>query len=84
MVLTHAESMYHDDHDDFGGLHRDLRQTGDAMGRRQLLRLAARFSVGVEALNLVNGGRLTADGGQSVTVNGQPPTVHRQPFTPQP
>src|SRR5437868_3360972 len=29
----------HDDHDDFGGLHRDLLQTGAAIGRRKLLRL---------------------------------------------
>jgi protocatechuate 3,4-dioxygenase beta subunit len=30
-----------DQHDDFGGLHRDLSQTGVAMGRRSALRLAA-------------------------------------------
>jgi protocatechuate 3,4-dioxygenase beta subunit len=46
----------HDDHDDFGGLHRDLRQTGAAMDRRQLLRLAARFGVGVSALQLLGCG----------------------------
>ncbi|HEV8599635.1 MAG TPA: hypothetical protein VGQ69_09770 [Gemmatimonadales bacterium] len=33
------------DHDDFGGLHRDLLQTGAVMDRRKLLRLAAGFGV---------------------------------------
>jgi len=37
-----------DDHDDFGGLLRDLRSTGSVMGRRQLLRFAA--SVGALSL----------------------------------
>jgi hypothetical protein len=31
----------HDHHDDFGGLQRDLRATGAAMHRRNVLRLAA-------------------------------------------
>jgi protocatechuate 3,4-dioxygenase beta subunit len=53
--------MHHDDHDDFGGLHRDLRQTGDAIGRRQLLRLAARLSVGVGALNLLGCAAASSD-----------------------
>src|SRR5882762_8215829 len=39
-----------DDHDDFGGLHRDLIATGAAIGRRQLLRMAARYGVAVGAL----------------------------------
>lgn len=33
----------HDDHDDFGGLQRDLLATGVALDRRQLLRLAAGY-----------------------------------------
>lgn len=37
-----------DDHDDFGGLLRDLRSTGSIMGRRQLLRFAA--SIGALSL----------------------------------
>ena len=44
---------HHDDHDDFGGLHRDLLQTGAAIDRRQMLRLATRFGVGVGALHLL-------------------------------
>ena len=35
-----------DDHDDMGGLHRDLAATGAVMDRRGMLRLAARFGVG--------------------------------------
>ena len=40
---------HHDDHDDFGGLHRDLTATGTAMGRREVLR---RFAFGAGALAL--------------------------------
>lgn len=42
----------HHDHDEFGGLHRDLRATGAAMNRRGLLRLAATFGGAVGALQL--------------------------------
>ena len=40
----------HDDHDDFGGLHRDLRA---AMGRRKALRLAASLGASFGALHLL-------------------------------
>jgi protocatechuate 3,4-dioxygenase beta subunit len=46
----------HDNHDDFGGLHRDLLATGAAMDRRGLLRLAARFGVAASALQLLGCG----------------------------
>jgi protocatechuate 3,4-dioxygenase beta subunit len=42
-----------DDHDEFGGLHRDLRLTGAAMDRRRALRLAASFGVSLGALQLL-------------------------------
>ena len=42
----------HHDHDEFGGLHRDLRATGAAMNRRGLLRLAATFGGAAGALQL--------------------------------
>jgi protocatechuate 3,4-dioxygenase beta subunit len=42
----------HDDHDDFGGLHRDLLATGAAIDRRGLLRLAARLGGAIGALQL--------------------------------
>jgi protocatechuate 3,4-dioxygenase beta subunit len=40
------------DHDDHGGLHRDLRSTGAAMDRRGLLKAAARVGVTFSALQL--------------------------------
>ena len=40
------------EHDDFGGLQRDLRATGTAMNRRGLLRLAARAGVAAGTLQL--------------------------------
>ena len=44
---------HHDDHDEFGGLHRDLRLTAAAMDRRRALRLAASFGVSLGALQLL-------------------------------
>jgi protocatechuate 3,4-dioxygenase beta subunit len=41
-----------DDHDDFGGLHRDLLATGQALGRRRLLRLAGGLGLSFGALPL--------------------------------
>jgi protocatechuate 3,4-dioxygenase beta subunit len=40
----------HDNHDDFGGLHRDLRATGAAIDRRQWLRVATAAGVGLSVL----------------------------------
>ena len=45
----------HNDHDEFGGLHRDLGLTGVAIGRRQLLR----FGLGAGALYLLGCGNST-------------------------
>ena len=53
---------HHDDHDEFGGLHRDLRLTGAAMGRRRALGLAARFGASLGALQLLGCGGDSADG----------------------
>src|SRR2546429_208848 len=47
------------DHDDFGGLQRDLLATGAAMDRRGMLRLAARFGIGAGALQLFGCGGST-------------------------
>jgi len=46
-------SRHHHDHDDHGGLHRDLLSTGAAMDRRNVLRLAARFGASLGALQLL-------------------------------
>jgi protocatechuate 3,4-dioxygenase beta subunit len=50
----------HDDHDDFGGLHRDLLATGAAMDRRGMLKFAARLSGAVGALQLFGCGGSSA------------------------
>ena len=58
----------HDDHDDFGGLQRDLRATGAAMDRRSVLRLAARFGGAMGALQLLGcGSGATAPSSASTT-----------------
>jgi len=63
--MTHEH--HHDDHDDFGGLHRDLTATGSAMGRRELLR---RFAFGAGTLALFGcgdsaAGALTGTGNET-------------------
>ena len=47
--------LHDDDHDDFGGLHRDLSAMGAVLSRRRLLRVAATFGVGAAALPLLSG-----------------------------
>ena len=47
---------HHDDHDDFGGLRRDLVATGAALNRRGILRLGARFGAAFGALQLAGCG----------------------------
>src|SRR5438874_9554450 len=60
-LTSHSTIMpTHNDHDDFGGLHRDLIATGAAMDRRQLLRVAARFGATIGALQLFGCGSATA------------------------
>jgi protocatechuate 3,4-dioxygenase beta subunit len=59
-----------DDHDDFGGLHRDLKNTGAIMGRRYALRLAASFGAGLSGFHLLGcGGSLVTDA-SAATGNG--------------
>jgi protocatechuate 3,4-dioxygenase beta subunit len=53
---------HHDDHDEFGGLHRDLRLTGAAMNRRRAFRLAASFGASLGAIQLLGCGGDSTDG----------------------
>jgi protocatechuate 3,4-dioxygenase beta subunit len=53
MSLT---DYHHGDHDDFGGLHRDLLATGRKVGRRRLLRLAGGMGASFGALQLMGCG----------------------------
>ena len=48
--------MSDSEHDDFGGLQRDLLATGRAMPRRDALRIAAKLGVGAGALQLLGCG----------------------------
>jgi hypothetical protein len=48
-MLYRLNHRHDDDHDDHGGLHRDLTATGSAMARREVLR---RFTFGAGALAL--------------------------------
>src|SRR6188768_908243 len=65
------------DHDDFGGLHRDLAATGAAMDRRVLLKLGARFSAAFGALQLVG----CSDSPTSPTATTTTPTTVTTPTT---
>jgi protocatechuate 3,4-dioxygenase beta subunit len=51
---------HHDEHDEFGGLHRDLLQTGAVIDRRRALRLAVGFGANLSALQLIGCGGSTA------------------------
>jgi protocatechuate 3,4-dioxygenase beta subunit len=53
LFLNTLHGHHDDDHDDQGGLHRDLFATGAAMDRRGMLRLAARFGAALGALPLI-------------------------------
>jgi len=59
-MLYLLNQRHDDDHDDHGGLHRDLTATGSAMGRREVLR---RFAFGAGALALLGCG----DAGSGLT-----------------
>jgi protocatechuate 3,4-dioxygenase beta subunit len=54
MLFPNLFHAHHDDddHDDHGGLHRDLIETSAAMDRRSMLRLATRFGVALGAIQL--------------------------------
>ena len=63
LLLNRKHDHHDDDHDDHGGLHRDLNETGAVMDRRGMLRLAARFGVAMSAVQLIG----CATDGSSVT-----------------
>ena len=69
LLLNRKHDHHDDDHDDHGGLHRDLTETGAVMDRRGMLRMAARFGVAMSAIQLIGGcaadavaGTTTSDG----------------------
>jgi protocatechuate 3,4-dioxygenase beta subunit len=72
----------HQDHDDFGGLHRDLRATGAEIDRRGMLRMAARLGAGVGAFQLFGCGSSASSPiqpSQTTTAGGTSSTCSRIP-----
>jgi len=64
------------DHDDFGGLQRDLVATGAAIDRRGLFRMAAKFSGAVGALQVFGcGGSPTQPGSTTTTTTTTTPAT---------
>jgi protocatechuate 3,4-dioxygenase beta subunit len=55
-ILSLHPNAHDVDHDDHGGLHRDLKETGAAMDRRGMLRVAARFGVALGGLQIIGCG----------------------------
>jgi protocatechuate 3,4-dioxygenase beta subunit len=78
------QQHHHDDHDDHGGLHRDLRSTGAAMDRRRLLRVAATLGASFTAMQLLgcSSSSLTDgdDDGDPVGTCSRVPTETAGPF----
>jgi protocatechuate 3,4-dioxygenase beta subunit len=76
MPMRHRQHHDGAEHDDHGGLHRDLIATGAATDRRGLLRLAATFGVGIGAFQLLGCGSSptsptdTTTGGSTGTTTG--------------
>ena len=74
--MTPHHNDHEQDHDDFGGLHRDLASTHAAMDRRQLLRMAATFGAGLSALQLFGCSSSTSPGDTiEETGNGNPTCI---------
>lgn len=68
--------MSHHDHDDHGGLDRDLLATGMRIGRRGMLRMAAGLGVGLGSLHLLGCSSATdaSDDASTGTTTENPPT----------
>jgi protocatechuate 3,4-dioxygenase beta subunit len=70
----------HVDHDDFGGLQRDLRATGQAIDRRKWLSMAARLGAGVGAFHLGGcGGSPTTPSAASSSSSAAPNVASANP-----
>jgi protocatechuate 3,4-dioxygenase beta subunit len=69
------------DHDDHGGLHRDLLATGALIGRRRLLRLAAGFGTAAGTLQLLGCGGDSPTSPSATTTTDTTPTTTTTPPT---
>jgi protocatechuate 3,4-dioxygenase beta subunit len=65
LTLRPEISHDHDDHDDHGGLQRDLMATGYTLDRRGMLRRAARYGLSMGALQLLGCGGADSSTGTS-------------------
>ena len=83
-MLYLLDQRHDDEHDDHGGLHRDLTATGSAIGRRDALR---RFAFGAGALALFGCGAGTGgladadtviDTGSGTSGNSTCSKIHRR------
>jgi protocatechuate 3,4-dioxygenase beta subunit len=72
--------MHREQHDEFGGLHRDLLQTGATMDRRQLLRAAAKFGISIAGLQLLGCGDSTGTDGNGTQACAAIPNETAGPF----
>lgn len=67
LILSPHSPDVHHDHDDHGGLHRDLLATGRTLDRRTMLRAAASMGVGLGALQLLGCGSESMTGSDAET-----------------
>ena len=71
--------IHGDDHDDFGGLQRDLRATGTAIDRRGLFRMAARLGLGMSAFQILGCSSDSPTSPDTITSGGVNSTCSRIP-----
>src|SRR5262245_23265429 len=69
MGITMSMKGHREEHDDHGGLHRDLVASGAAIDRRGVLRLGARFGAAFGALQLVGCGDTPTSPSASTTAS---------------
>lgn len=82
MLILPASHLHdHDDHDDHGGLHRDLLATGRSIDRRAMLRASATLGVGMGALQLFGcgGNNVTGTDNNGTTATNSAGTCTRIP-----
>jgi len=72
---------HHDDHDDFGGLQRDLTATGAVMNRRRLLRWGLRLGAAAGVLPLAACGGDSPTSPSTTTATGSTTTTTTTPPT---
>lgn len=80
LFLKNAPHHDDDDHDDHGGLHRDLVETNAAMDRRGLFKAAARFGLTLSAMQLAGCVTDSATGASSNLCTAKIPEETQGPY----